>query len=785
MTDRRVHIFGIRHHGPGSARMVEQALDRLRPDCVLIEGPPDAEGVMALAAHEGMKPPVALLVYATDEPKRAAFYPFAEFSPEWRAMLHASREGVPARFMDLPQWHQLAEEKALEEKMREALAAASESEEERVTEEEAEDGGDEQEEGPAEHAEEEGDGDDALDLPDLRRDPLGWLAQAAGFNDSERWWDYFVETRRHDPDEVFAAVIEAMTALRDELPDESDEREQRREAYMRKTIRQAMKEGFERIAVICGAWHAPALEPTRMPSIKHDNALLKGLKKLKTSAAWCPWTYDRLASGSGYGAGVVSPAYYQLLWSGEPDIATRWMTGVGRLMRDADLDVSSAHVIEAVRLSETLSAMRGRPTPGLEEMDEAALTVVCEGMSARMRLIREKLVIGDRLGEVPEDSPAPPLQRDLAAWQKRLRLPAKAEIKSYDLDLRKPNDLERSHLLRRLRMLDIPWGEPEADGRHSKGTFREVWSLQWKPEFAVKLIEASVLGNTVAGAASSRAVRVAESSKRLAELTVKLDEALLAALPEAVEALVDAVQRAAATSADVPQLMQAIPPLAGVARYGNVRQTDTALIGGILQGIVARVCVGLSGTCASIDDDAAVVVRDAVQGMHGALATLQDEALMSPWTEALGRVADHGATHPLLAGKAVRILHDGGHIAAEETARRMGLALSRGADHAEAAAWAEGFLAGSGLVLVHDQALWDVIDGWVCGLSGEAFEESLPLIRRTFATFEPPERRQMGERVKRGGVGPAEAPPSGGFNHERAGRVLPLIRWLLGKETTP
>lgn len=78
-----VHLFGIRHHGPGCARSLVKALEELQPDCLLIEGPPEADDLLALADAEGMEPPVALLLYAPEAPKYAVFYPFAEFSPEW------------------------------------------------------------------------------------------------------------------------------------------------------------------------------------------------------------------------------------------------------------------------------------------------------------------------------------------------------------------------------------------------------------------------------------------------------------------------------------------------------------------------------------------------------------------------------------------------------------------------------------------------------------------------------------------------------------------------------
>ena len=45
------HIFGIRHHGPGSARSLVRALNDLMPDIILIEGPPDANEVIHLLAQ--------------------------------------------------------------------------------------------------------------------------------------------------------------------------------------------------------------------------------------------------------------------------------------------------------------------------------------------------------------------------------------------------------------------------------------------------------------------------------------------------------------------------------------------------------------------------------------------------------------------------------------------------------------------------------------------------------------------------------------------------------------
>src|SRR5689334_8129405 len=98
-----VHVLGIRHHGPGSARSVLRALEALQPDCILVEGPPDADDLLPLMMQEAMQPPVALLIYDPANTRRAAYYPFAEFSPEWQALRYGLTHQIPTRFMDLPQ----------------------------------------------------------------------------------------------------------------------------------------------------------------------------------------------------------------------------------------------------------------------------------------------------------------------------------------------------------------------------------------------------------------------------------------------------------------------------------------------------------------------------------------------------------------------------------------------------------------------------------------------------------------------------------------------------------
>ncbi len=220
---------------------------------------------------------------------------------------------------------------------------------------------------------------------------------------------------------------------------------------MRKSIRAAIKEGFERIAVVCGAWHAPVLTPRdalraviAAPKKADDELDPSSLSKRKTTATWIPWTYDLLCADSGYGAGVTSPGWYDHLWMHRDQLAERWMTRVARLLREEDLEASPANVIESVRLAESLAAIRGRQAAGLEELGDATLSVLCHGNPMPLRIIERRLIVGQRLGSVPDGVPMVPLQRDLTAQQKSLRLKVTADEAILDLDQRKENDRARA-----------------------------------------------------------------------------------------------------------------------------------------------------------------------------------------------------------------------------------------------------------------------------------------------------------------------------------------------------
>ncbi|MFD3427952.1 DUF5682 family protein [Nocardia fluminea] len=765
-------VFGIRHHGPGSARSLRHALEEFRPDAILIEGPADADPLVGFVAADTMAPPVALLAYVPDSPARAAFWPFAVFSPEWQAMRYGVEHAVPVRFCDLPATNVLA------------------------ADDDARGGG---------------------------SDPLAALASAAGYDDAERWWDAVVESV---PDSAaFEAIIEAMAALREDAPHSAagtttptttpttdapprlgapapvdtdvpgqvsvlpvdvpdadkkhsattgfepaaaadrpdaaiaplivDHHTLVREAHMRQVMRQVLKGGAKRLAVVCGAWHAPALVEPLGPAAP-DMRLLKGLPKTKAALTWVPWTHSRLAAGSGYGAGVTSPGWYHHLFTETERPVARWLTKVAGVLRSHDLPVSSAHIIEAVRLADTLAALRGRPLPGLSEVTEAVRAVMCGGDETVLRLVIDELVVGETLGGVPDDTPTVPLAADLRARCKTLRLKQEALARTVDLDLRKQRDVERSHLLHRLRLLGIGWGTPTTGEVRSTGTFRETWTLRWEPEFEVRIVEAAVWGTTLRTAAETKILDTASRDDvTVTALADALEMALLADLGGATEGLIRRLEAAAALDHDVTHLLGAFPGLTRTLRYGDVRGTDTKALAHVADGLLVRICAGLPGAVTGLDTDAAQALRTQIDAAHTAISTRDDEHSSTEWLATLQRIADRDDVHGAIAGRAVRLLCDAERIDDADSARRLAAALSIGNTPAAKAAWIDGFLGGRGLLLVHDRELLRRIDEWLRELNEDQFVATLPLLRRTFGSFESGERRAISQALRDTGTAPA------------------------------
>jgi hypothetical protein len=517
-----------------------------------------------------------------------------------------------------------------------------------------------------------------------------------------------------------------------------------------------------------------------------DKALVKDLPREKVEVTWVPWTNRRLSARSGYGAGVISPGWYGHLWSlysrdnstTPAEFASQWQTKTAALLRQEGYPASTASAIEAARLCLTLAALRERPIAGLEEMRESALAALCYGESVPLRLIEQKLYVGECVGEIDESVPQMPLARDLALWQKKTRLKPEDVETEVRLDLRSEAGLLKSTLLHRLLILNVPWGKL-IEAETGRGTFREVWRLRWVPELSVSLAEALVHGGTIEQAAANAQVERSRKSTSISELAGLIRAALIADLPVAAKACIARLQETAAEATEVTELMQAVVPLVRVLRYGTARELPEAELRSLIQALSVEVNAGVRLASHNLDEDAASARVSAMRSYDEAIHLFADEALIDSWRQQLATMVNDDQIAAQVAGLSLRRLHDLRAWDPMQVASAFSL-HTQGETPQRAGAFLEHFLSGGSEVLVQDQPLLQLIDAWICELNEADFVESLPLLRRSFSGFDPVARKRLMDRILKGASQSTNIDAVSGNSSEAFERALPLLCQILG-----
>ena len=717
-------LFGIRHLSPAAAFHLRRALDETRPRLVLVEGPSDLNAQMHWLCHPETEFPTAIMSYTTQPPVRTILYPFAVYSPEIQAILWAHEHGVPCRFMDLPSPVFLA------------LQAA---EEEIALEEAQEDGGGE--------------------APMASESVYRRLETLTG-EDHDNFWERTFE-QIETPEEYQAACNTFGNQLRAASEDDPRQTAETlvREAYMKRTIQDAIDGGVpaEDIFCVCGAFHVAGLETCR-PMTDEE---LQSLPRLESTATLMPYSYFRLSSRSGYGAGNKAPAYFELLWdamngAGVGEAPYLYLTRLAAAHRRAGNLVSSAEVIEAVRLAEVLRSMRGSRYPALADLRDAAVAAMGHGNFSELSLAAADTEIGKKIGFLPEGVARTSVQEDFYRQLKELRLERyrTAELQRLDLDLREKldvksrdaalGDLRRSFFLHRLRVLNIQFVRL-LPSRQAGASWGEYWELRWTPEAEIEVVESSLLGDTIQGAAACALRERAENSGSIAQAAGIFSDAFLCGMPEAARHALSVLQGLGVDAAALAEVAAAAEQLSLVVRYGDLRRFDPAPVVPLLEQLYLRACLTLEDACVC-DAKAAPAVTGAMERLntlqlsHGFLD--QDR-----WLALLERVSDRDDLNTRCSGFAMAILLERGAADEDLLAREVARRLSSGVPADLGAGWFEGLASKNRYALIARLSLWRHLDEYLEGLDEESFRRALVFLRRAFADFAPSEKNDIAENL--------------------------------------
>ncbi len=694
-----IKLYGIRHHGAGSCRNLLTALRAHPPDIVLVECPSDAESLIRFIALDLLVPPVALMIYNPTNLNQYVYYPFTIFSPEWQAIKFGIDRDIPIWFFDLPQSQSflISDSKTITRK-------------------------------------EKG----------FNKDPFGYMARLADFDDPERWWEEFIEQQRTASD-IFDTILDLMIELRQS---ETDDKQSNllREAFMRGKIRKAINDGYEKIAVVCGAWHTPMLVDIKKYKVGDDKKLLTGLKKTKVTCTWVPWSYNRIAQHAGYESGVLSPYWYEALFTDPENAVARWMTRASRLLQELGHPVSPAHTIEASVLAEHLATMRKKNVPGISELFDAVVAVHTQGQDDILDQLKQKLLEGEKTGSVSEEVPTVPLLKDLEFQLKKTTLhrawKKEGEIEKH-FDLRKPRHLEGSRLLHKMQLLGIDWGEQE-DVQHTPlGTFHEYWNLEWFPEFEMQIIEASMWGNTVDEAANQFVQYQLAEDKSFDALGLLLYQALHSYLPTLIEPISKKIRDLGNLTEDVFSLVKIMPPLVWSLRYGDISKIDTHGVMTLIDQLFPRICILLPDQVINLPEEIASNNYQAIREMQQALQLFDDFQWRDMWNNTLLQITNLTKANALIKGGTLRILVVQEQITEDELYRTVRFNLSNLDDPFYPCNFLEGLLQDGGWLLIHKPNLRALIDRWLLDQEQEQFMAFLPILRRTFSTFNSQEKESL------------------------------------------
>lgn len=760
------HIFGVRHLSPAAAWHLRRLLDRVRPKLVLIEGSDDADDLIPHIVSPQSRLPIAILAYTTTPPVRTLVYPLAVYSPEYQALAWCREHKVKARFMDLPSAVFLGlgdrDDGA-------AVLEAEETEEKEKTDDPKKAKGQPTPSPLAIPGHPLAPGAEADDAPEeeaVKPPPppesvYDQVARLAGEPDYETYWERHFEQLEADGSYLAAAngyggELRALEEFRTRRGAESLVRE----AYMRRKIQAAMAEGLkpEQIVVVTGAFHAPVLGPEH-PAM--TDAEFAQLRRRESKMTLMPYSFFKLSSQSGYGAGNHAPAYFEMVWdafneNSATGLPTRFLTNVVRELRASGTFRSTAEVIEGVRLAEAMSGLKGsRPT--LRELQDAAITLLGQGEPSVVRESLLRVEVGTAIGALAKGVAQTSIQDDFNRELVRLKLePYKTGVrKQLDLDLRENRrvksqeaaflDLHRSSFLHRLAALEVDFAK-KLTVRQDGTTWAESWALQWTPEAEIAIVEAVLLGETLELATAFKFKQRLEKCTSVAEAASVIRAACECGMSASIELARQTLQRLASDSTDFTALAAACHELGLVIRYGDVRRFDAEPLKPLLQQLFLEGALTLVGA-ANCDLAAAkkmVVGLNELNKVALDYTAHIDEPL---WITELQKLAQADHLNPLLSGYACALLVERNLISNEELAREVSRRLSPGIEADLGAGWFEGLAQRNRYALLTRLALWKELAGYVASLTDDEFKRALVFLRRAFGEFSPAEKRSITENL--------------------------------------
>ena len=716
-NENKPHIFGVRHFSPAGAYYVRKYLDEVQPKVVLIEAPSDFTDLMEKITAKEVVPPIAIMAYTLEAPIQTIIYPFAEFSPEYQAILWAKENKVECRFCDLPSSIFLGIENAKEKNKEQGESLNS----------------------------------------FIHRKIDEYSDEA----DSEVFWERVME-QASDYNAYYSGARDYGKNLRELTLSNtlSDVKNIIREAYMSKVVSDVCNEGYkiDEIAMVVGAFHVEGIESGNFILTEKE---VKQLPKLEAKKTLMPYSYYKLSTYSNYGAGNKAPGYYEFLWKGfnKDDVfyATFiYLSKIAEYQRKTGNMVSSAQIIEAVQLAVSLANIHDSKIPTLKDIQDAAITCMAQGSYAELVMAMANVEVGKKIGKIPQEAIQTSIQSDfynllrelklekyqtLTATELRLDLRENIRVKSEKLAFL---DLERSYFFHRLRVLKISFVN-FLDKVQDNKTWAEDWVLQWSPEAEIEIVEAILKGDTIEFATAFELNQRIENSSSISQIAEIVKDAFYCGLPKSLEQAFQALQSCMADDIPINEISKTSTTLSIMLRYGDIRKLDRDVLIPILEQLFLRACLILPNE-AFCDANAAIELAEAIIGLHNVVEN-HDFLDRERWYALLTEIAKKDNLNTKISGLAMAILLETGKISNDELGLEVERRLSKAIPADLGASWFEGLSMKNHYTLIARLGLWEKLQDYISALDEDEFKRALVFLRRAFANFTSNEKHDIAENI--------------------------------------
>lgn len=720
-----VHLAPIRHHSPGCALALTALLDEVRPSTVLIEGPREYSALLPALADERTRPPIAVL---SIDSGHSAFYPLADFSPEWVALRWGIDTGATVDFID-QSW-----------------------------------------------ADQHDDDDPGALVRTLQAEQhlahsagIARLAAELGCRDHDEVWEHLFELRTGSQfadwrgyfTEVLAwaalARLECDKALLD------GDGTHAREAVMAAMLARHRETSEGPIVVVTGAFHTlallEALDDT--PEGRWVTGRNPGDLDVKRPAWLIRYDHTRLDGLRGYGAGMPAPGFWQRAWDADHSSLTiDVLLDVATELRAQGEHLSSADIAAAAQHALGLAALRGRAWPGRTDLADAMLSCFVRddsGLSGPLGRAIGKVFGGTALGDLPPGQAAPPLVAEARATAARLRFVVDdGATRTVSLDTaRKPRHVARREFLATMRFIGSGFARQTGGADLVSGTglgqLFEEWEYAWMPPVEVALISISHQGGTLD---EVRSRRIAEQLTEqvgnaqavagiLAELVAMgaLDE--LPAVLAGLQACYDADSSLASVVGSLHRVTGLLTEAGRLALGGHAGELRPLLASGLAASAY------LVGPLAEVAESEAEAACRAVLGLRELLRRLR-EGDLDVDAEAPARELTRLRQQPTAArlhGCLVAIAYTDAEIDAAELGTEVAAHLHPGADPDRLATFLLGLLQAAPDLILHSPELLDALNARLAELEPEAFFQILPDLRQAFTWLRPAETAQLASQI--------------------------------------